>query len=89
MKKRGTFDEAINLLNGAALNLINMMDFLPQERRELRAAIRVLRACEKAPAEVLCGAGSISGPYGENEAEDRIARAILSARKIAEKVEKK
>jgi hypothetical protein len=97
-KKPGAFDEAINVINSQIMDFGMAFEtgFYKGEITLLRAAIRVLRACEKAEVvEKESGYGySMSSGRREYRGEvnrihipksDAIARAILAARKAAER----
>jgi hypothetical protein len=101
MKKRGVFDEAISCLELEISENRGDMDEWPitapapelrQIMAELRAAISVLKACEG--AEIVFPIDWKLSPVQtrprlDSRGHERIARAILAARKIAEKQEQK
>lgn len=89
MKKKGTFDIAIEELRTLALEY-GLYARTPgrspgcaRAAKELRAAIAVLKQAEKIPAWVL--SEFLADPKNKNDAVFEISRAILRARKIAER----
>lgn len=84
-KKKGAFDAAINNLLFSIDSHDRTDKSVCPECRELRAAIRVLRAAEK--ADVL-EPQNVNPPSLHPSCTEALARAILAARRIAAKGKK-
>jgi hypothetical protein len=93
MKKPGVFDEAIEFLKYDAVDAERCS--CPKEyghrqkARELRAAIRVLRAAGNVGIEIGYSDGKPNAEAWVIDIGAHLARAILAARRVAEKGGKK